>query len=133
LLVIRAAVWSASAAAHAASAARPGSRRAQYRMCSGGVRRLPSGMPVDQFPLPRGQAIGGEAPRPCLDTWQVADGPFRAAGTQFPAAAKLGQGEVGGKLPAVPDHPAVAVLVVRQADGIAGHLAGVLGAVSPAD
>jgi hypothetical protein len=52
----------------------------------------------------------------------------------FPAAAKLRQGEVGGKFPAaVPDHPAAAAHVVRQADGIAGHLAGVLGAVPLAD
>ena len=88
----------------------------------------------DQFPLPHGQAADGDAPRPCLDTWQVADGPFRAPGTRFPAAAKPRQGEVGGKFPAaVPDHLAVAAPVVRQANGIAGHLAGVLGAVPLAD
>jgi hypothetical protein len=53
---------------------------------------------------------------------------------QFPATAKLRQGGVGGKPPAaVPDHPAGAAPVVRQADGIAGHLAGVLGAVPLAD
>jgi hypothetical protein len=92
-----------------------------------GVRRLPGGMPVDQFPLPHGQAVSGEASCPRLGTWQAAGGTFRAPGMRLPAAAELGQGEVGGELPAaVPDHPAVAAPVVRQADGIAGHLAGVL-------
>jgi hypothetical protein len=59
-----------------------------------------------------------------------ADGPVRAR----PPAAKLGQCEVGSELPAaVPNGTPVAVQIIGEGDGVAGHLAGRPLAETPAD